>query len=233
MLRVGIMTAENPMEGRSPDTRDQDDLWSHLLSLAAVAEDAFKKSVQSFLELRPELAGEVRDAEKEIDASEVTIEHACVRFLALYSPVATDLRQVATAFKANADIERMADLATHIAKRARKRAREIDPAPIPPSVVDLAALALTQVRDGISVLTSRDSPVARAVVEADRRVDKQLRKALKQLKREICRQPDQLDSWFRIMNTARNLERAADHASNISKAVVFLTEGDIMRHSAE
>jgi phosphate transport system protein len=202
------------------------------LKLAAVAEDAFTKSVRSFLEFNPELACEVFDAEQEINASEVAIERACVRVLALYRPVGTDLRQVAAAFKANADIERMADLAAHIAKRARKRSQESDPAPIPPNVVYLAVLAIAQVRDGIAVLTTRNSRVARLVVEADRRVNKQLREVVKQLKGEICRRPDQLDSWFRIMNTARNLERAADHASNIAKAVVFLTDGDIMRHSS-
>src|SRR6202011_4550375 len=92
--------------------------------------------------------------------------------------------------------------------------------PIPPEMEALALEALALVRASLDALASADTALARAVIEADRRVDMRHRAVVKQLKEAIRSDPERVDPWFRLYNTARNLERAADHATNIAEAVI-------------
>ena len=90
--------------------------------------------------------------------------------------------------------------------------------------------SLEQVRDCLDALAKSDALLARVVIAGDRRVDCRYRAVLADLKNEIRRDPERLNTWLRLMNTARNLERIADHATSIAEAVVYLKEGDIVRH---
>ena len=210
--------------------RDLENLWSELLKLAAVVEMALSTSVRALCELRADLAAEVSGEERTINGWEVRIEQQCLKVLALHQPVASDLRRVAAALKINNDLERMADLATHIAKRARKLSKRQQYISIPPSLETLALDALSLVRDSLDALTNSDPELARRVIFADTRVDLLRRESLKILKRAISEQPQMVNTWLRLINTARNFERVADHATNIAEAVVYLIEGDIIRH---
>ena len=96
----------------------------------------------------------------------------------------------------------------------------------------MATEALDQVRDSLDALTQSDAALARAVIAADRAVDRHYRAVLEGLKQAIRHDPDRIDTWLRLINTARNLERIADHATNIAEAVIYLKEGDIIRHVA-
>lgn len=212
--------------------RDMEALWEHLLHLAAIVEAALGTSVRAFCDGRADLAGEVLGGEGTIDRREVQIERECLRILALHQPVASDLRRVAAALRINGDLERMADLASHIANRARKLAGKADLAPVPPDLEQMAGEALSQVHDALTALANCDVPLAHAVIMADRGIDRFRSSVLKQLKQAIRRDPDRLNSWLRLINTARNLERVADHATNIAESVVYLKEGDIIRHVA-
>jgi phosphate transport system protein len=211
--------------------RDLDALWFDVLALAAAVEDALIKSVRSLTAPAPELVADVKADEQRIDHWEVRIEHECLRVLALYGPVASDLRRVAVVIKINGDLERMSDLAEHIAKRARKLTRAAAGTSVPPALTELAESALGQVRAALRALRENDPTQARDVIPADKKVDKRLRAAVKEFKQAIRRDPDQLETYLRVMNTARNLERAADLAANIARAVIYLKEGDIIRHA--
>jgi phosphate transport system protein len=211
--------------------RDLDALWSDVLALAAAVEDALAKSVRSLTVAAPELIADVKADEQRIDRWEVRIEHECLRILALYGPVASDLRRVAVVLKINGDLERMSDLAEHIAKRGRKLTRAAAGAIIPVALTELAEAALCQVRAALRALRENDPLQARDVIPADKKIDKRLRATVKEFKQAIRRDPDQLETYLRVMNTARNLERAADLAVNIARAVIYLKEGDIIRHA--
>lgn len=213
-----------------PAQRDQEALWQEVLQMAGTVETALARSVRSLCDGQPATADDVKADEQRIDRWEVRIERECLRILALYGPVASDLRRVAVVLKINGDLERIADLAEHIAKRTRKLARE-GGLPIPPYLAELGEASLGLVRDGLNALGDADPSRARAVIVADKQVDRRLRSALKQMKQEIQQDPDKVDAFLRLMNTARDLERAADHAANIAKAIVFLKEGDIIRHT--
>lgn len=211
--------------------RDLEGLWGGVLKLAGVVEEALTQGIRALCEGRPDLAGEVAIEERTVDRWEVQIERDCLKVLALHQPVASDLRRVAAVLKINADLERISDLARNIARRVRKLADD-DPRafPIPPGLETLALEALEQVRDSLDALTKSDADLARAVIAGDGRVDRRYRGVLKELKDEIRHDPDRLNTWLRLINTARNLERVADHATNIAESVIYVREGDIIRH---
>lgn len=210
--------------------RDLEGLWGGVLKLAAVVEDALNRSVVALCDGRSDLADEVRTEERAADRWEAQIERECLKVLALHQPVASDLRRVAAVLKISGDLERMGDLARHIAKRVRKLADDPLATPVPPPLEALATEALAQVRVSLDALTRCDTAVARSVIAADPRIDRQYRTVLKGLKQSIRDHPDRIDSWLRLINTARNLERIADHSANIAEAVIYLKEGDIVRH---
>jgi phosphate transport system protein len=207
-----------------------DDLWGEVLKLAGTVLGALTTSVQALCEGRVDLAVEVKVEEKAIDGWEVRIEHECIRVLALFGPLASDLRRVIAALRVTAELEQMADLAENIADRARKRAANPDAPPIPPDLAALAASALAQVRDSIEALTREDAERAQFVIASDREVEQARRAVQRALKQALQQDPERVSTWLRLINTARNLERAADHATHIARAVVYLKEGDIIRH---
>jgi phosphate transport system protein len=211
--------------------RDQDVLWSDLLVLAASVVTALEKSIQAICDNRFELISEVANDEAESDRREVRIEQECMRILALYEPVASDLRRMATALKVNRDWERIADLALRVARRARKLSRQTNPVAIPESLKILARDVLSQVRTCYQSLARRDLTTARELISGDAAINRQYRALRKELKSGLAEHPAQLESWLQLMNAARNLERIADHASSIAKCIVFLEEGVIVRHS--
>jgi phosphate transport system protein len=212
--------------------RDMEGLWSDLLRMAAVVEDTLEQSIRALCDGRVELADDLKRQKRVVDGWEVQIERKFVRLLALHHPVASDLRRVAVVLKLNYDLVRLWDLARHIAKRVKKLAVDPEAFPVPQGLEDLALESLTQIHDSLDALTQSDVSLAHTVIAADQRVDWDYRAIQKQLKAEIVRDPDRLDTWLRLVNTARNLERVADHAAKIAECVIYLKDGEILRHKA-
>ncbi|WP_165227840.1 phosphate signaling complex protein PhoU [Aquisphaera insulae] len=210
--------------------RDLESLWSEVLKLAAVVEDALNQSLRALCDGRVELADEIRRRQPSMERWEVQIERECVRVLALHQPVASDLRRVAAILRINSDLERLSALARHIAKRVKKLASDPEAFPIPQPLENLGMEALAQVHESLDSLTEADVPRARAVMAAEKRLDGQYRSVLTLLKRRIVEDPRRIDTGLRLINTARNIERIADHAAKIAEAVVYLKEGEILRH---
>src|SRR5262249_24959184 len=210
--------------------RDMEGLWSELLKLAAVVEDSLSQSIHALCDGRVELADAVKRQKRLVGRWEVQIERECVRVLAGHQPVASDLRRVAAVLKINADLDRLGDLARHIAKRVKKLAGDPQAVPIPQALEDLALEAVNQVHDSLDSLTRADVALARAVIVADQRIDRDYRALRKQIKPEMARNPERINPWLRLVNTARNLERIADHAANIAESVIYLKQGEILRH---
>jgi phosphate transport system protein len=210
--------------------RDMEGLWSEVLKLAAVVEDALNQSIHALCDGRVELAEELKHQKRTMDRWGIQIERECVRVLALHQPVASDLRRVAAVLKINGDLERLCDLARHIAKRVKKLMVDPEASPIPQPLENLALLALAQIRDSLDALTQSSVSRAQAVIAADHQVDLDYRAIQSQLKFEIVRNPERINTWLRLVNTARNLERIADHAAKIAESVIYLKEGNVLRH---
>jgi phosphate transport system protein len=208
----------------------QEDLWVEALALAAVVESTFALSVTALCHHRPELAAEVKASEREIDRREVAIDRECMRVLALYEPVASDLRRVLTVLRVNRDLERIGDLAARIAKRAKKLAAGPGPLPIPEALEGLAEAALGAVRDALDALARSDAGTGRTVIAGDRRLDQSRHMVRAGLIESIRRDPHHVEDWLRLIDIARHLERVGDHAASIAEAAVYLKEGEIIRH---
>ncbi len=220
-----------PAIGSRHALRDQDVLWTNFLDLAGSVVNTLEKSVQALCEGRFELISELETEEEDSDRREVEIEQECLRILALYEPVATDLRRMATVLKVNRDWERIADLALRVARRARKLSSRGGGMAMPEGLKQLARDVLQQVRACYEALASREVAAAREVIGGDAAIDVQYRALRKQFKTGLSQNPEQLDAWLELMNTARNLERIADHAAGIAQTVVYLKEGVIVRHT--
>jgi phosphate transport system protein len=208
--------------------RDLEGLWAEVLRLAAVAEDALNQSIYALCNGQGEFAEKIKHHMRAMNRWEVQIEHKCLRVLALHQPVASDLRRVATVLKINGDLERLCDLAQHIAKRVKKLTGDPEAFPIPQVLENLAIMALSQIRDSLDALTQCNISRAHIVIITDHQVDLDYRAVQKQLKLEIIGNPERINTWLRLVNTARNLERVANHAVNIAESVIYLKEGEIM-----
>jgi len=212
--------------------RDLEGLWAEVLKLAAVAEDAVDQSIQALCNGQGEFAEALTYHKRLMDGWEVQIEHECLRVLALHQPVASDLRRVAAVLKINGDLERLCNLAQHIAKRVKKLARDPEAFPIPEALENLAFVALSQIHDSLDALTQCNISRAQIVIDVDHQVDVDYRAVQVQLKLKIIHNPERINTWLRLVSTARNLERIANHAVKIAESVIFLKEGAILRHYA-
>ena len=213
--------------------REQDALWADFLALASSVVDALEKSVQAICEERFDLIEEVENEEEYSDRQEVMIEQECLRILALYEPLASDLRRMATVLKVNRDWERIADLALRVARRAQKavafllrrgHARAAQ------------ATGSRRAGPGSLVLARHCKRRRRGGPRRDRRRQQDRRpvpRPAKELKAQMSQHPEQLDAWLLLLNSARNLERIADHAVGIAQTIVYLKEGVIIRHTPQ
>jgi phosphate transport system protein len=210
--------------------RDQDALWAEFLAMALTVVESLAKSVDVLCERRLDVVSEVKSLERDSDRAEVHIEKECVRIFALFEPVASDLRRMATILKINRDWERIADLAARIAQRARKLATSADSVPVPEHLKLIARDVLSQVHESYEAMAARDAVHARAVVDGDQAINRSYHELRRELKESLRRQAERLDDWLRLMSIARNLERIGDHAVGIAQTIVYMEEGIIIRH---
>lgn len=211
--------------------REQDAVWAKLLALGEYVIGSLEKSVTAICEGRMELIAELKAEEEESDREEVLLEQECLRMLALYGPVASDLRRMATILKVNRDWERIADLALRVARRIRKLNRKFPEIAVPDDLKQLARDVLARVQAVYQALIDHDADKARDIIVADQEIDDAYREIRRRLKVELTARPDQLDGWLLLLNSARNLERIGDHATGIAQTIIFLQEGTIIRHT--
>lgn len=210
--------------------REIEKLKKQALALCAQVEDAVSRAVRAVAERDAELAREVIERDVEIDRAEIEVEEECLKMLALYQPVAIDLRFIVAVLKLNNDLERIGDLAVNIAQRAQLLARHV-PIETPPDFSQLAQKAQAMLRRSIEALIHMRADLAREVCAMDDEVDAINRRMYDQLKERMIRKPDQISSHLALLSASRALERIADHATNIAEDVLYMVEGHIARHA--
>jgi phosphate transport system protein len=210
--------------------RDLDNLSKQLLTMGAMVEEATNKAFLALSQRRKDVAQEVVDGDNAINEMENQVEEECLKILALYQPVATDLRFIITALKVNNDLERIADLAVNIAERA-KRLAEMDPNPLPESINNSVSNVQAMVRDSLNSLVNMDSQLARKVCELDDEVDDANRHMFNEMEALMKQDPSEVERAISTLSVSRHLERIADVATNIAEDVIFLVEGEIVRHN--
>lgn len=212
--------------------REIENLKKLVLSLGAIVEEQIRRAMLSLERRDIELANEVIAKDKEIDSLEIVIEEECLKILALYQPVAKELRFVVAVLKMNNDLERMGDLASNIAKRARylSKKEKID------LIADFGSVAekvQEMVKKSLDALVNTDMNLALEVCAADDEVDKLTKQMLKRTIAANEKNPERSKDYVSVRTISKNLERIADSATNIAEDVVYLCSGDIIRHQAE
>ncbi len=197
--------------------------------MAGLVEAAIHESVRSLVERDPARAQQVLLSEARINQMEIRIDEMAIRLLALQQPMASDLRFLTAAVKINNDLERMGDLAVNIVERAVPL---ISKPPVKP-LIDIPRMAErveAMVRHSLDSFVRRDAELARSVLASDDAVD-DLRDAIyAELIRFMQHDPETVPRAVNLIFVARNLERIADHATNIAEDVLFLIQGVDVRH---
>jgi phosphate transport system protein len=207
-----------------------DQLKKDLLSLCALVEEQTQVAVRALLSRDDEMAHEAIYRDQEIDQREVEVEEECLKILALYQPVAADLRFIVAALKINNDLERIGDLAVNIARKAITFASG-QPMEIPFDLAGMWEKTQAMLRDSLDCLVNLDSALANAVCVRDNEVDA-LKRAIRLKAEEMIRKnPERAPTLLTLVAVSRNLERIADHASNIAEDVIYMAEGRIVRHT--
>jgi phosphate transport system protein len=203
-----------------------------ILRLGTLVDEAISKSITALINRYTSLAQRVIANDSEIDAMEVEVEEECLKMLALYQPVAADLRFVVAALKINNDLERMGDLARNIAKRVTQLEGG-DPYDLPPEIRTMATQAQEMVRQCLDAVVKRDPTLARQVREEDDIVDEARQRIQRRVLQGIKDHPENVENLLRINSVSKHIERIADMATNIAEDVVYMVEGDIVRHRSE
>ena len=211
--------------------RQIESLKERILRVGTLVEEAISKSITALINRDVPLAQRVMANDEEIDRMEVEVEEECLKILALYQPVAADLRLVVAVLKINNDLERMGDLAKNIAKRVAQLAGQtID---LPAEIRSMAMQAQEMVKQCLDAVVRGDPALARQVREEDDAVDAARQRVQRRVMAGIKAYPENAESLLRINSVSKHIERIADMATNIAEDVVYMVEGDIVRHRSE
>ncbi|MDZ7666044.1 MAG: phosphate signaling complex protein PhoU [Desulfotignum sp.] len=209
--------------------RAMDKIKREILSLGALVEDRVRKSIQAVRTKDLDLAKWIIDSDYEVDEREIEVEEECLKILALYQPVATDLRLIVAVIKINNDLERIADYAGNIARRFITSAG--DPGKFKYDYSAMADQAVNMLKLSLDALVGMDVATAYHVLEMDEAVNTMRDDAYRTMKADILAHPDMVAEIINMYLISRHIERIGDHTTNIAEEVIYLIEGDIIRHT--
>lgn len=209
--------------------RDVELLKKEILTLGTMAEQAVREATTAIETRDAALARHIIDNDFGLDEMEVQVEESCLKILALYQPVATDLRFIIVTLKINSDLERVGDLAVNVAERAAFLATQ-PPVDISFDFQAMARKAQAMLQKSLDALVNLNAELAHEVRAADDEVDELNRQMYRIVKDMIPAQPQHTESLIHMFSAVRHLERIADHATNIAEDVIYMIEGRIIRH---
>ncbi len=209
--------------------RDIDSLHRQVLTMCGHVEEMIHQAVDALHQPHFQKARDILTKDDEIDAMDVQIEEECLKLLALHQPVAIDLRRITTVMKISAELERVADLGVNIAERACGivASPEIS---APEKLKQMSRLALEMLHRSIDAYVQLDVRLAREVCQSDDAVDQLNREIIDELTVLMKRRPELIEPAIHLFSASRQIERIADHATNIAEDVVYLVQGEIIRH---
>jgi phosphate transport system protein len=212
--------------------QELEQLKSKLLAMSALVESAVYRSITAAVQKDRALAAEVLQNEARVNRMEIEIDDQAISLLALQQPMAGDLRLITSAIKINNDLERMGDLAVNIAQRALALMEE----PMVQPLIDIphiGALVQNMVRKSLDAFVTKDAELALSVLASDDAVDNLRTAFFHELISFMQREPTHVPQGLNLVSIVRNLERIADHATNIAEDVLFYVKGIDVRHHAE
>jgi phosphate transport system protein len=201
-----------------------------LLAMGGLVEDQIRRVMTALLERDSDLAQEVIDRDRQVNAYDVEIDEKCVELLALHQPAAGDLRFITTAMKIVTDLERIGDQAVNIGQRAL----ELNLEPQLKPYIDLprmAERAQRMVKESLDAFVARDTELARRVCAADEEVDALKEQIFRELLTFMMADARTIPRSIRLILISRFLERVADHATNIAEMVIYMVDSKMVRHT--
>lgn len=211
--------------------REVEQLKTRVLELGGMVEESLQKAILAVSRHDALLAEQVIQGDAEIDKMEVDVEEDCLQILALYQPVASDLRFIVAVLKLNNDLERIGDLAVNIGQRV-KNLGQFPAVQMPFDFRRMADKVQQMVKGSLDALVNLDPQLARQICAADHEIDAIHRTVYQGVYDGIRQNPDLMEPLVATLTIARHLERIADHATNIAEDVIYTVEGQIARHQA-
>jgi phosphate transport system protein len=206
-------------------------LKTRLLEMGGLAEENVRLSIKGVVDRDHELIDRVLVGDEPLNNLHIEIDSRCFTLLALYQPMAADLRTIVAAVKINTDLERVGDLAVNIAEAAR---RYIAHAPVK-KLIDIprmASIAQAMLRDALDAFVRRDLALAQRVLNEDDRLDTLKTQIFRELLTYMLQDPSTIEPALDLILISRHLERIGDHATNIAEDVIFIVSARDVRHHA-
>src|SRR6266516_2610551 len=204
-------------------------LRNNVLMMSGLTERSLERAMKGLFERNDNLCANAIADDEEIDQLEKQIDKDGVDILLRFQPVASDLRRVVAAMKLSSNLERMADMATTIARRARKLNQH-------PPLAEVELIrpmydhAMSMFKDSVDAFAREDIDLGRAVVPRDQKLDELNRLASRKLIERMAQDPDQLRGYLNLIFIGRCLERVGDHATNIAEDAVYAAAAEDIRH---
>ena len=204
-------------------------LKQRILRMGGMVEEATRNATVALTQRRADLARRVIESDDTIDMIELDVDEECLRILALHQPVAGDLRFITAAMKINNDLERIGDLACNVAERAIDLSAR-DPLVLPLRFERMTEIVRGMLHDALDALVNRNAQLARRVLEQDPEIN-DIHKANYGLLQDAMKSsPDNVEAAVDLLSASRQIERIGDQTKNIAEDVVFLVEGQVIRH---
>jgi phosphate transport system protein len=204
-------------------------LRNNVLMMAGLAERSLDRAIKGLLQRDNDLCANAIADDEEIDQLEKQIDKDGVDVLLRFQPVASDLRRVIAAMKLSPNIERVADQATNIARRARKL-NQHPPLPETELIGPIQTHAVTMFKDSVDAFVREDVDLARVVIGRDDELDRLNKLANRRLTERMAQDPEQLRGYLNLIFISRCLERVGDHAANIAEDAVYAAAAEDIRH---
>jgi phosphate transport system protein len=209
--------------------KEFDELKITINKMASIVDEQVENSFKDMEDAGVRLYKEVKQRDREVDAYDNLIMAQCENLLALYQPVASDLRYILTAIKIDSQLERCGDIAVNIVQRVKKTDNSRDLI-IQTDLPEMGRTARSMVKDAITAFINRDSELAKTIWAKDEIVDSLNKKIFNQLVEVIKNNVENAEAGAHLIVLSRQIERLADHATNIAEDVVFLIENEIISH---
>jgi phosphate transport system protein len=206
-----------------------DDLKDKLLRMGGLAEQAVDRSIRAYQQRDRTACDLVFETEQAINSAERDIDELALDLLAMQQPMAVDLRFILSVIKINGDLERVGDQAVNIAQRVRDYL-DLPPADLPVDLPRMAQIAAEMIHHSLEAFVHGNDKVAQEVLEMDNRVDDLKDETEKLLVQQMHQSPQRIRQALDLLLISRNLERVADHATNIAEDVIFWVRGADVRH---
>ena len=209
--------------------KELDKLKKRILHMGAMVEERVRMAKKVIETRDVDLAQKIINSDSEIDETEMDIEEECLKIIALYQPVAVDLRFLSAVIKINNDLERIGDEAVNIAERILTISKrpKLD---IPFDYAIMTDKTQALLKSSLDAVVNLDLDMAVKVCISDDEIDDLQNKAYDVIKRTIEENPDRVGYLINLLLISRHLERIADHATNIAEEVIYMIEGTIVRH---